>query len=328
MVLSRGKGEWVYYRSGIDRGLRVPALCFMTPVRDIEDFIIQKTGQNEMTARSLMTGLAVLACLIAAPKAQSEETLPLWEVAVTGVAVVSPDYPGSDEYQYLALPVPTFRYRGEFLRIDRQGLRGIFVETDNLELDVSLDGNLPTDDDNDAREGMPDLDPLIEIGPSLKYRFYRSGETEAGVQLPLRVALSVFGDDDFIDYRGLVINPELTLNTSTTMDGRDVRLGFSAGPLFGYDGINEYFYQVDPQFTRSGRTAYEAGDGYMGSEITGSISFSINERWRYFAAGNITYSGGASNEDSPLFEDDFNAAFATGITWSFYQSERRVPVRR
>lgn len=280
-------------------------------------------------ALACLSAIAGLAERAAAENARpTEDGQPLWELGVTGIALVSPDYPGADEYQYLALPLPNIIYRGDFLRADRQGVRGVFFESDDLEINVSVDGNLPTDDDSDARAGMPDLDPLVELGPSLDYTFLRNDGGAYGIRLPLRLAFSVFGDDSFVQYQGIVANPEVTFQTRVDAFDRGVGIELSTGPILGYDGINEYFYDVDPEFARSGRAAYASDSGYMGMEATGRIGFSLTDRARYFAAGNVMYLGGAANEDSPLLRDEFNVTFVTGLTWSLYVSDARVPRAR
>ena len=53
------------------------------------------------------------------------ESRPLWEFGPgPGVARIS-DYPGSLYYRTYLLPFPYIRYRGKFLRSDRDGVRGI-----------------------------------------------------------------------------------------------------------------------------------------------------------------------------------------------------------
>jgi len=45
-------------------------------------------------------------------------------------------------------------------------VRGLFFKSDNAELDVSLNGSVPVkSSENRARQGMPDLEPTLEIGP-------------------------------------------------------------------------------------------------------------------------------------------------------------------
>ena len=93
--------------------------------------------------------LAILAHYAAA------DSFPLWE-AGAGVSLIQfPDYRGSDERQLYALPIPYFVYRGDFLKVDRQKIRGLFFTRDWAELDFSLSGSVPVKSSkNDARRGM------------------------------------------------------------------------------------------------------------------------------------------------------------------------------
>ena len=78
----------------------------------------------------------VLLATIATPTLADQ--LPLWE-AGAGISVIQfPDYRGSDERQFYALPIPYFVYRGDFLKVDRNKIRGLFFARDWAELDMSV----------------------------------------------------------------------------------------------------------------------------------------------------------------------------------------------
>lgn len=66
--------------------------------------------------------------------------VPLWEAGL-GVAFIDfPDYRGSDERNTYVLPIPYVVYRGKFLKVDREKVRGLLLKSDKAELDVSLNG--------------------------------------------------------------------------------------------------------------------------------------------------------------------------------------------
>src|SRR5688500_9358661 len=93
-----------------------------------------------------------------APESRAEER-PKWELGLGSVFYTEPDYVGSDEYRFRAIPFPWIVYRGERLRVDREGLQARIFGTDLIRLDVSGSGGYSVDsDDNDRRHGMPDLD--------------------------------------------------------------------------------------------------------------------------------------------------------------------------
>src|SRR3990170_5031541 len=91
---------------------------------------------------------------------------PLWEFGFGFFALTSPDYRGSDESRGYLLPLPYIIYRGDFLKIDRSGIYGRLFETDRVHLDLSADAGVPVDSSkNSARQGMPSLDMVFEVGP-------------------------------------------------------------------------------------------------------------------------------------------------------------------
>ena len=49
----------------------------------------------------------------------------------------------------------------------------------------------------------------------------------------------------------------------------------SLSPLFGFDALNDYFYRVAPSEARPVRPAYEADDGYIGTELSVGSSWGI-----------------------------------------------------
>ena len=91
--------------------------------------------------------LAVAALLLAGGFAlpAKAELRPKWELGVGATAFTLPDYRGSDERRDYLFPLPFFVYRGEKVRVDRQGMRGIFFETDRVQFDISLSGSPPVD---------------------------------------------------------------------------------------------------------------------------------------------------------------------------------------
>ena len=112
-------------------------------------------------------GLLLATLFIHAPSLAADK--PLWELGA-GIGVLDfPDYRGSDERSSYVLPIPYVVYRGEFFKVDRDSIRGELFESERLELDISLNGSVPVDsDDNDARRGMDDLDPTVEIVTTVK----------------------------------------------------------------------------------------------------------------------------------------------------------------
>jgi hypothetical protein len=84
----------------------------------------------------------------------------------------------------------------------------------------------------------------------------------------------------------------------------------------------DYFYQVDPEFVTPTRAAYDADAGYLGSNITFGVAKRFNSRFRLVLGTRLGIHNGATNDDSPLFEDNFNLSVFSAFFWSIFQSEK------
>lgn len=265
---------------------------------------------------------AMLALMLLPFAAQAGQK-PLWEAGAGIAAVNFPDYRGSDERSTFVLPIPYFVYRGEFLKVDRDSVRGRLFETERLKLDISLNGSVPVDsDDNRAREGMDDLDPTLEIGPILKYHAWQSADSryQLDLRLPVRAVISTEPE-----HVGWVAQPQVNLDIRDPLDQPGWKLGLLAGPLLGDADYHDYFYGVDAREVRPGRPAYEADGGYAGAQVIMALSKRFEKRW---VGGFIKWDtlSGAEFEDSPLVRDksSFTAGFA--ISWVLKVSEQLVEV--
>ncbi|MEN3353443.1 MAG: MipA family protein [Betaproteobacteria bacterium] len=242
------------------------------------------------------------------------EQLPLWE-AGAGLAVVDfPEYRGSDQRQTYALPVPYVVYRGERLKIDRQKVRGLLFSSDIAELDFSVSGTVPVKSrDNRARQGMPDLDPTLEVGPSLNVFLYRG--LSSGMSVELRLPLRAVEATDLrsAHHAGWLFHPHVNVDLRD-VPGPGWRMGLLAGPVFGSQGYHNYFYGVAPAFATATRPAYEARGGYSGMQFIGALS----KRYRNYWFGTFVKADslhGAVFEDSPLVKQKY--AFAAGIAVAY-----------
>lgn len=269
----------------------------------------------------MKTALAALIALAAAPAAAGE--LPRWEFGAGVAAVALPDYRGSDEGRGYVLPLPYVVYRGEFLKADRHGIRGELLEAERLALNVSMAASLPVDSSrNEARAGMPDLHPSLELGPSAEVALWRSadGRSLLELRLPLRAAFALGSSPE---PAGWVFTPNLNLD----LPGRGVAAGWNfgllTGPVYGSRRQHEYYYGVAPQFATAARPAYAARAGYGGWQLLASAS----RRFRGFWVGAFVRADtldGAVFEASPLLKRDTYVAAGAGIAWILGVSRERV----
>lgn len=277
--------------------------------------------------RFLVNPVFLILAAAASPAALADplSDKPLWELGA-GVGVLSlPAWRGAAETHSYVLPVPYFTYHGRVLRADRHGMRGVLLDTDRLELGISLAASPPAGSDrNSARAGMPDLAASAEIGPQLDLTLWRS-DTEARslkLILPLRAAFTLSGPPRG---EGWVFSPALNLDVSDMAALPGWNLGLRAGPLFATQRQHAYFYTVTPAQATAARPAYAADGGYSGSHFLGTLS----KRYPgYWVGGFVRYDllQGATFEDSPLVARSHYLAAGIAVSWVFGESSQRVTV--
>src|SRR3954469_24696873 len=137
--------------------------------------------------------LLLLAGAALRPLCGLAEPRPLWEFGLGATALRLPDYRGSDESRSYVYPLPYLVYRGERLRVDRTGARAVLLESQRVELDFSAYATPPVDSSkNQARQGMSDLDPTLEVGPQLNFMLVRAPAKDwrLDLRLPLRAVIA------------------------------------------------------------------------------------------------------------------------------------------
>ncbi len=172
------------------------------------------------------------------------------------------------------LPVPYFVYRGEVLQINRERVRGLVFRRDSVEMDVSVNGSVPAKSkDSIVRQGMPDLNPTLEIGPSLNVHFYYSEDkkTNFDMRMPLRSVTAT--DFKHFQNAGWLFQPQLDVDFYG-IGHSGWNIGLVGGLIFSDQRYHQYFYNVAPQYATATRPAYTADGGYSGKQFI----FTFNKR--------------------------------------------------
>jgi outer membrane scaffolding protein for murein synthesis (MipA/OmpV family) len=271
---------------------------------------------------ALVTSSVALALL--APVLHAEEK-PLWEFGLGVGAIEFPDYRGSDETQVYPVPVPYFVYRGRFLRADRDGLRGELFDREYVELSLSVSATIPVNsEDNDARRGMPDLEPTLELGPSLELHLWRSTDNAMKLDLvmPLRLAVTMESSPRSLQW---LFAPRLNLDVENFAGRAGWNFGVGVGPVFAADRFHEYFYSVPARFATADRPEYDADGGYSGMHVLAALSKRFPKYW-VGAFLRYDWLGGAEFEDSPLVRRQSSLAGGFGFAWMIGESKRRVTI--
>ena len=109
---------------------------------------------------------------------------------------------GSDESRTWLLPIPYFVHRGEIFRADREGAHARLLDSQRVDVDISIDASTPArSNDNRARAGLPDLAPTLEVGPNLNLRLAQGARWKLDLRLPARAFFTVGSHPQAIGWR-------------------------------------------------------------------------------------------------------------------------------
>jgi len=275
--------------------------------------------------RRLITCLVGFLLAVTSTHISRAEDLPLWEAGLGFTGLSLPDYRGSDQQRFYVLPLPYLAYRGDFLRLDSNGLSGLLFHSERVHLNISADASMPVQSTKDtARSGMPDLDPTVQLGPSLEICLFKDTNSERVVQFCLPVRAVIATDLSRWNSIGFVVHPELTFDWRNIGPGGGWNFGLSVGPLFATEPYHDYYYEVAPRFAVPDiRPAYDARAGYSGSLLILSVTKRFGHFW-FGAFARYDELSGAVFADSPLMRTDHSLMAGFGVAWVFAESKTLV----
>lgn len=254
---------------------------------------------------------------------------PRWEFGLGGGLFSGFDYPASSDSNERGLVVPFFIYRSPRFRFGDGGVRAVAIERPRIKLDISIGGSLSSSTEgNSARQGMPDLDYLFELGPQLEVRLFdRSLESGARLQGRFTSELRAVVSTDLrgLESRGVVAELGVGVNVRN-LAGTGVTLITGLDASFATEELHDYFYQVDQPFVTETRELFDAKAGYLETTLFLGFATSPLPQVRVFVGVLQGFFKGAANEDSPLFEVDEQTRFALGVAWTIKQSDEMVPI--
>ena len=266
-------------------------------------------------ARHALRLAVALLCAAALPAAADQ---PLWELGLGAAGLRLPHYRGSDQSYSLLLPLPYVAYNGRFLRADREGARAVLFEGERVDVDISLAATAPTRSrDNDARRGLPDLAPTVEIGPNVNLALAHTSAWKLDLRLPARLALAVQSRPRDV---GWTVAPQLDLDLTVQGWSMAVR----AGPIWGSRRLHARLYDVTPEQATATRPAYRSAAGASGWQATFGVSRRVGAWWSgaFVRADSVA---DARFSDSPLVRRRENLTFGLAMSWVLATSTERVP---
>lgn len=241
-----------------------------------------------------------------------------WELGAGLAGFDIPLYIGSAQNKQYMVPVPYVKLKTEYLEFDK-GLRGFLFTSETMRLDISADAGVPVrSKDSVVRQGMPNLNTVLQLGPSLEITMSgsRTGLDELRLEFPVRVALAT--DIKNTENIGWVFEPRFTY------DGRrelKQGLAYSAtlGLRYATRDYHAYYYDVDPVYATPQRPAFSSDKGYSGLIANFAASWR-DEDMIYWATLRYRNLNNSAYENSPLVEVKDYYFFGAGLTWVFASS--------
>ena len=243
----------------------------------------------------------------------ADERTSNWEFGLGFGGLSTPHYRGSDQSKTYVAPLPYVKYHGEYLTVDREGARLNFYEQAGVTLDVSAGFNFPVDSvENIARQGMPGLDPVLELGPRAQFDLLGTAEDILRIRIALPVRLATSASLKGFNDAGWTFTPYIQLRYRTAWE-----TAISFGPVYASEKYNDYYYQVAPEYIQPGRPAYDARDGFSSFRFTLTTSRRLNQSYWFGAFMRYDNLSGTVILNSPLVKQVDSVFWGAGITYIF-----------
>lgn len=229
----------------------------------------------------------------------STQSTSKWSIIVGGGGAYAPDYEGSDDYEFQPFPFASIVY-DDFIFIEGTSLGVNLLNFDGLKAGpIARYGFGRDEDDNNALDGLGDVDDSIELGGFLKYEV---GIWSAG----LTVAQDVAGGHD-----GLIA--EATAGVAVPLT-ENLRSSLEASASWADSNYMETYFGISSkQSAKSGLSQFEADAGFKDVGITLGLDYMFTES--IGIGGRAQYKrllGDAA--DSPIVDDKGSAdQFFSGL---------------
>ena len=268
---------------------------------------------------SMVAAFITFAVLMALAAKGDEAQKSIWQDLTLGVGIAAinyPHYPGSAQTATFVSPLPYLEYDGDWLSVDRDGIQAHLFEDDRITLDLSVSGSLPVNNDDDQlREGMPDLELILEVGPELEIRLSEFGAHSFELHVPFRAALEI-DPSRGIEPVGWVFDPRLNYLWAQSGWEFEIDLGLYAAD----QTYNQLLYGIRPQDALDDRPIYRANGGLVGYRLSSTLRYDVND-WTFLAYARAMDLSSSDNSMSPLFVDDQYLAYGVGAIWRFKRAK-------
>jgi outer membrane scaffolding protein for murein synthesis (MipA/OmpV family) len=224
-----------------------------------------------------------------------------WALSLGVAGGVSPEYEGSEDYEFGLGPNLAGSWRGIFF-FKGKTLGANLIRQKNLKIGPILSWTSGRDeDDNDTLDGLGDVDSSTELGGFISYRIK-----------PWRFKLEARQDVNS-GHEGALVE----VSAGTTLPFQKPLVFAALGTTWASDDYMESFFGIDSkQSADSGHKKYKAESGIKDVNISLTAGYPITNRWRL--GGKIEYKrlvGDAA--DSPITDDENQFLAGFGLSYHF-----------
>lgn len=222
-----------------------------------------------------------------------------WSVVIGGGGAYAPDYEGSDDYEFQPFPFASIVY-DDFVFIEGTSLGLNLLNYEGLKAGpIARYGGGRDEDDNDALDGLGDIDDSIEVGGFVRYEV---GLWSAAMTVTQDVA---GGHEGLVAEMSTGVAVPLSDNLSSSIE---------ASASWADSNYMDAFFGVSKsQALKSGHDRFEADAGFKDVGIALGLNYMVTEA--IGVSGQVQYKrliGDAA--DSPIVEDEGSAdQFFTGM---------------
>ncbi len=255
----------------------------------------------------------------AADEAQPDQ-LPLWELGIGGGIATLPQYMGSDERYTFPAVFPYFIYRGNRLRIDRDGINRKLFGVEGLALNLSLGFGLPVRNNNRARAGMPRLHFNGQLGPKIDWEFARQDDISWTLRLPARAVMDTSGS-----YLGWLSDPDILIKMRNLDAANKLDMRIQLGLLYGSKRYHDAYYTVLPRYVTASRPAYQSKAGLHSLTMRAAMTYRYSRKLSFFTALRVRDMKVGVIKESPLVRQPWYVSAVFGVVWSIWESDRMMP---
>lgn len=239
----------------------------------------------------------------------------LWELGAGLGQVSTTAYVGSSESVSLQSPIPYIKWQTDWFDLSDGDLHLNIWQDTPFRLSFNFDLALPVkSSETPLRQDMPDLDPVVQVGPLIAYQIDADSDVKWQFDFPLMFAFALSDKPQAIGWNFI---PRLRGMYQYKIDSHDnYDLEWSLGPVYASRDYNSYYYRVGNSESTINRPSYDANGGFSGYRFNISLSKRIRHAWMgfYIRYQNLSE---AVFRDSPLVDNSDYWVVGFGASWIF-----------